>query len=493
MEAAPPGRWVLPVILSASFLYGFDLNVVNVAIPSLQRDLHAGQAALELVAGGYAFTYAAGLVTGGRLGDMFGYRRMFLAGMAAFAVASALCGLAGSPAQLVGARLLQGLAAALMVPQVLAMITAVYPGGARPRALAWFGAVMAGSGIVGQVLGGLLLTADVLGLGWRAIFFVGVPVAAAALAIASRVLPRTAAPRGTGLDPVGVVAVTGALALALAPLALGREEGWPVWAWAALALAVPAMGGALWWERRFGRRGGRPLLDLSLFRDRSFRVGLGIAAAFMAAFISSIFVLSLLLQAGLGLSATQAGLVFAPMAVVGIAAPLAGRRLISAYGAPRVVLLGSVVSAAGMAAIGAVLRVTGGVGAVGWVVAALVLIGVGNMLVMPALLGAALANVGPGRAGAASGALNTAQQFAGSAGLAVIGTVFFSVLGPGRGAGAYAGAAGVAVWIALGLIGVMAVLAVALIRAARPSGAGAPVERPAPVAAGSGGGGVETG
>src|SRR4051812_27617987 len=163
-----PQRWrMLPVILSATFMALFDFFVVNVAAPSLRSDLHAGEAALELVVGGYAFSYASGLVTGGRLGDLFGYRRMFLIGVAGFTIASGLCGLAQSPGQLIAARLLQGFTAAAMVPQVLALITSVFPAAERPRAVAWFGVAIGAGSVAGQVLGGLLLDADLFGLGWR--------------------------------------------------------------------------------------------------------------------------------------------------------------------------------------------------------------------------------------------------------------------------------------------------------------------------------------
>src|SRR5579871_870319 len=206
-------RWLaLPIILSATFMYGFDFNATNVALPTLQHELHAGAAALELVTGGYAFSYAAGLVTGGRLGDLLGYRRMFATGMAAFTIASLLCGLAQNPAELIGARLAQGLAAAVMVPQVLAMITAVFPAPERPRALAWFGVTAGVSGLCGQVVGGLLLSANVLGLGWRAIFLLNIPVGAFVLVLAARLLPAVTTPRRARLDPIGTVGVSAGLA-----------------------------------------------------------------------------------------------------------------------------------------------------------------------------------------------------------------------------------------------------------------------------------------
>ena len=186
---------MLPVVLLAMFMAGFDIWVVNVAGPSLQRDLHVSDAALQLIVGGYAFMYASGMVTGGRLGDLVGYRRMFMAGVASFALASLLCGLAQSPTELVVARLLQGLTGAAMVPQVLALITAAFPVRERTRALAWFGVTMGLGFVSGQILGGGLIQANILGLGWRAIFLVNVPVGIAALIAASAVVPHAWAER----------------------------------------------------------------------------------------------------------------------------------------------------------------------------------------------------------------------------------------------------------------------------------------------------------
>ncbi|MFF0270242.1 MFS transporter [Kribbella sp. NPDC004536] len=454
-------RALLPVVLAALFMYGFDLNVVNVAIPSLQRDLHAGQAALELIVGGYAFSYAAGLVTGGRLGDLFGHRRMFLLGMAAFTAASVLCGLAGSPVQLVAARLLQGLAAAMMVPQILALIVSGYAPAARPKALAWFGVTAAVSGVFGQVLGGLLLNADVLGLGWRVIFLLNLPVGIVVLAVAARVL-QTQPRREVSLDPVGVVGVSGALGLALVPLVLGRAQGWPVWCWVLLVTAVPAAVLTVAYERRLLAAGGAPLLDVRLFAVGTFRAGLVVSIAFMAYFSSSIFVISLLLQNGLGLSPLQAGLAFAPMALAGIVAPLAGRRWIVAYGAARVILVGCAIDLLGTVALAVALHRQAGVV---WLAATLALLGLGNTLILPALIGVALTDVRPEQAGVASGTLNTTQQFAGSAGLAVLGTVFFGALGNHpAGARDYAAAAEIVVWVSVALVLVMAGVTALLLR-----------------------------
>ncbi|MFE3170723.1 MFS transporter [Amycolatopsis sp. NPDC059090] len=465
MVASDRRPLLLPVVLAAMFMYGFDLNVVNVAVPSLHRDLNAGQAALELVVGGYAFAYAAGLVTGGRLGDLFGYRRMFLSGMGAFTVASVLCGIAQSPGQLVGARLLQGLTAAMMVPQILAVITSSFPAPERPKALAWFGVTAAVSGVFGQVLGGVLLSADVFGLGWRVIFLLNAPVGIAVLLLAAQVLPRAATARTAGLDPIGVLGVSGSLALALIPLVLGRGAGWPWWCWAMLALSVPAALLIVSYERRLLARGGAPLLDLSLFRVRSFRAGLAISVAFMASFAGSIFVVSLLLQNGLGLGPFQAGLTFAPMALAGVVAPFAGKRLIAAHGPAKAILLGCAADLAAMLGLAIALNLRGGGVESWWLAIVLALLGLGNSLILPALIGTALSEVDPRQAGIASGTLNTTQQFAGSAGLAVIGTIFFAVLGDRpAGAAEYASAAEAAAWICVVLVAAMAALTALLSR-----------------------------
>ncbi|MGW5660951.1 MFS transporter [Streptomyces sp. NPDC003758] len=473
MTTPDPRRWLmLPVILSATFMYGFDLNVINVAIPSLQHDLNANEATLELIVGGYSFTYAAGLVLGGRLGDLLSHRRMFLIGMASFTLASVLCGLAQSPGELVAARLLQGLTAAAMVPQVLALITSVFPGEERMRALSWFGVVAGLAGVCGQVLGGLLLSADVFGLGWRVIFFLNLPVGVVVVAFALRLLPKADTGRRPGLDPLGVVGVSGALALALVPMVLGRGQHWPLWTWISLAASVPVGIAAILWERRLGGRGGDPLLDLALFRNRGFSLGLGVNVAFMASFTSGIFVLSLLLQSGLGLSALQAGLAFGPMAVLGMAGPVAGRRLVPKIGARGAMLLGCAITAVGMVFIGTALQALGGDINVAWLVIGLALLGFGNTLVLPLLIGATLGGVRPQQAGVASGMLNTTQQFAGTAGLAVLGTVFFSVLGSHTGRADFASAAETVVWINLALIAVMAGLTALLTRpAAKPAAA----------------------
>jgi EmrB/QacA subfamily drug resistance transporter len=452
---------MLPVILSATFMALFDFFVVNVAAPSMEHDLHAGQAALELIVGGYAFTYASGMVTGGRLGDLLGYRRLFLAGMATFTLASLLCGLAQSPSELVAARLLQGLTGALMVPQVLALITATFPADERPRAMSWFGVTAGIGAIAGQVLGGLLLDADLFGLGWRVIFLINVPVGVVALVFALRLLPHHRAERRPRLDPLGAIGISGALALILVPLIIGREEGWPLWTWVSMVMSLPVLAATLGWELRLTRQGGEPLLDLTLFRNRAFAAGLPVNAAFMAFFASFMFVLTLLLQGGLGLSPLEAGLTFLPLGVLFSVTSILGRSLVARFGL-RVMTVGAAISGAGLAVLIAELQALGGDITPAWLLIPTALVGLGNGLVLPTLIGAVLAGIQPAHGGAAAGVLTTVQQFASAAGVAILGVVFFGGLGTRPSRGDYAASAEAVTFLALALVVTMAALTLLL-------------------------------
>jgi len=451
-------RWLtLPVIMSAFFMYGFDAQVVNVALPSLRHDLHADEASLELVVGGYVFVYATGLVTGGRLGDRIGYRKMFLGGMIGFTLASALCAVSQNPSQLVVSRLLQGFAAAAMVPQMLALVTVIFPPEERPRALSWYGVTAGLAGIFGQIVGGLLLVADVAGLGWRTIFLVNVPVGAVLVTLGWRLLPRTAPDNRSRLDLIGVAGISGSLGLTLVPLIFGRGLGWPGWIWIFLVVAVPTLALTVRWEQRVTRRGGQPLLDVTLFGSRIFNIGMAMNAAFMLFFMSISFVLSLFVQDGLGLSPLRAGLCFVPLAIGAMVTSLVGRRLIATYGL-WIMTLGSAVTTVSVLVIAVGLHVVGDGNSVPVLLAALTLMGLGNGLILPSLVGVPLATVTAEQAGVASGMLSTFQQFASVTGLASVGTLFFATLGRGTGTGAYAHAAEVSAWVAFGITFLMSFL-----------------------------------
>jgi EmrB/QacA subfamily drug resistance transporter len=445
---------MLPAVLTASFMTLFDFNVVNVAAPSLQHDLNAGPAALELVVGGYAFTYASGMVIGGRLGDQIGHRRMFLIGLVTFGIASLLCGIAQSPGQLVIARLLQGLTGAVMVPQVLALITRVFPADERPKAMSWFGMTLALGGVAGQILGGVLIQANLFGWNWRPIFLVNVPVSIIAVIAASRLLPHHEKGAKHRFDVVGAVGIAGSLGLILAPLILGREEGWPFWFFLIMAAAIPVFLFTMWWERHFPE----PVLDLNLFRSRAFAVGLPTNAAWLAYFGSFSLVLTLLWQSGLHLSALQAGLAFLPLGVIFALVSVFGRNVVAKLGA-RAITIGGLVVAAGLILMIIELQTLGGNVTVAWLLPATGIIGLGNGIAFLTLIGSVLANVEPGKAGAAAGVLTTTQQFANAAGVAVFGSLFFTFLGSNTSLAAYAKSTQEFLYLAVGCALLSAVLA----------------------------------
>jgi EmrB/QacA subfamily drug resistance transporter len=462
-----PRRWaMLPVILIAMFMAGFDIWAVNVAAPSLQRDLHVSDAALQLIVGGYAFMYASGMVTGGRLGDLFGYKRLFLIGVVTFALASLACGLAPSAGVLVAFRLVQGLTGAVMVPQVVALITATFPARERSKALGFYGATMGLGFVSGQILGGGLIQANVFGLGWRAIFLVNVPVGVIALIVAAVVVPRAHGLRRPRLDPLGAVGVSGGLALALVPLTLGRDEGWPVWTWVSLALALPVLAATVAWERRLSRGGGEPLLNLALFRDRAFSAGLLLNFTSLFFFGSFMFVLTLLLQSGLGLSPLHAGIVNLPLALAFIAMTLLGPKVAARLG-PRSITLGAVAAIAGALVLALTAAHFGG-HLTGWDTApGTALIGIGQGLMVPSLMSAVLSHVRPEQAGAAAGVLTTTQQFSIASGVAVIGAVFYEVIGGAPTRASFVTGLTVVAWVDVAVLVIAAALTFLLPRVRR--------------------------
>jgi EmrB/QacA subfamily drug resistance transporter len=420
-----PRRWkVLPVLLSALFMAMFDYFVVNVAAPSLQHDLGATEAGIELVVGGYGFAYASGLITGGRLGDLYGHRRLFVIGMGAFTAASLLCGLAGSPTLLIVARILQGATAAAMVPQVLALINLIFPAHERARAMAAFGATIGIGSVAGQVLGGVLLDANLFGWGWRTIFFINVPIGLAAAALAARWLPGHERRAGVKLDPVGALGISAALALVLVPITLGRPDGWPAWTWISMAAALPVGAAVLRYEARLGRGGGSPVLNVELLKERVFAAGMAIAGAYLTFFAGFMLCLTLLLQDGLGLSPLRAGLAFAPLGTAFGLSSLVARRF-----GRRVVSIGAAVSLSGLLLTTGTLLLRGDHVSVAWLIPGMIVVGIGNGLALPSIIAAVLVRIPGPQAGMAAGALTTAQQFGNAIGVTVIGTVFFSVLG----------------------------------------------------------------
>ncbi len=463
-SATPPGavarlrHWAaLPIILAGAFMSTLDFFIVNVAIPSLQQSLHAGAAAIQCVVAGYGLAYAAGLITAGRLGDRYGRRQVFALGLTLFTLTSMGCGLAPTATTLVVARTAQGLAAALLSPQVLVLLGLLYTGADRARAFAAYGLALGLAAVCGQLIGGALIQANVAGLGWRACFLVNVPLGVAALLLTPRLIPASRAEGRERLDLVGASLVTLGLVAVVLPLIEGRELGWPLWTWLSLAAAAPLLLTFGLIQRRLAARGGAPLLDLTLFRARAFTVGLLTELVFHAGMASFFLVLALYLQQGLGLTALASGEIFTVLALGFVAASLYAPRLVERWGR-QTLAAGALVMAAGLI----LLRLTVarlGVGDPSALLApALLLDGTGMGLVLAPLTATVLAGLAPRHAGAAAGVLTTIQQVAGALGVALIGLIFYGALRQGGGAAAYPQAFGAALLYLIVLAVAVAVL-----------------------------------
>lgn len=427
-----PAGWrywaTLPVILTGAFMITLDFFIVNVAIPSMQEDLRLGPTSVELVVAGYGLAAAAGLITGGRLGDIYGRRRVFAIGLAGFVLASLVCGLAPDATTLVAGRIGQGLASALLAPQELAILGLVYTGADRTRAFNAVGLVLGLAGVFGQLIGGLLIQADPAGLGWRMCFLVNVPVGLVALALVPGLVPESRATGRPTLDLPGAALVTLGLVAVLLPLTEGRQQGWPGWSWVCLASAPPVLAAFVAHQRRRAARGGSPLVDLTLFRLRSFSLGVVALVAFHSALASFFLVLALYLQFGRGLDALGAGWVFVAVGAGFVAASTAGPQLVDRLGR-RALVLGAAVLATGWVLLGIAVAAAGTTGGVGTLTPALLVVGVGIGLVMAPLASFTLAGVSSQYAGAASGVLSTATQVGNALGIALIGVVFYGALG----------------------------------------------------------------
>ena len=419
---------MLAVALVALFMAIFDFYIINVATPSLESQLKLSGAALELVIGGYTFTYASFLIAGGRWGDIFSYKRLFMIGMAVFTVTSLFCGISQNGTELVILRLVQGVGAALMVPQVVALITVTFGPAERPKALSWFG-VTIGLGVVSaQILGGALLSANVDNLGWRVIFLVNIPIGAVTLVLASRLLPSVKAAKRPKQDVVGNIGIALALGLAILPIVLGRSEHWPVWGWVMIGASVPVAIATAIYERRLPARGGQPMLDITLFQNRAYSVGITVIIGVMTFYSGFLFCMTMFLQFGLGLSPLHAGLTFGPMGLGFALSSLMARPLLMKFG-PIVITIGQVLLVLSTVVLLISLKASGNGTSVWETVAPLILGGLGTGVTLPALTGVVMSKVPPPQAGVASGVLTTAQQFAQTIGVAVLGVIFFNSLG----------------------------------------------------------------
>ncbi|MFI0980733.1 MFS transporter [Streptomyces sp. NPDC021093] len=421
----PSERKALVLVLGAAFMLLADTSIVNVAVPSLQQDLGATVPDVQLVVAGYVVAYAVMLITGGRLGDLYGRRRMFMIGAVSFTLASLACGLAQGPGELIAARVWQGLSASVLYPQIIATVHLTVAAQRRGRAFALLGAVISCATIAGPLIAGLLIAADVAGLQWRPIFLINIPVGVVLVALAPRMVP---AHRGLRLrlDYAGSFIVVLMLVTLLVPLTIGRDQGWPLWGWLLLACAPVLVAVFLWLEAALERQDKVPLLRPGLWADPTFRLALALYLVYFSAVVPFFLYFSITLQYGLGYGALATAAAMAPYAVGSTLTSLWSARIVQRFDAPRTILTGSVVCAAGSAFMIATLWWSGSGANVGLVmVPSMVFTGLGLGLVLGPLLNFVISRVRHDDSGAASGVLSTAQQIGSSLGVAVIGLAFF--------------------------------------------------------------------
>jgi MFS family permease len=413
---------LITVLLGAA-LPILDFFIVNVALPTIDRTLNASASMLELVVAGYGIAYGVLLVLGGRLGDAFGRRRLFMIGLAAFTVTSLACGLAPTAGVLVAARIAQGGAAAMMLPQVLSTIQATMTGERRSRALGLYGANAGMAMVLGQVLGGLLIAADIAGTSWRPIFLVNVPIGILGLLLARRNIPETRSPNPAGTDLLGTILLGIGLFALLVPLTEGRTLGWPWWTWLFLAASPVAFAALIVVERRIERAGRVALLPPSVLRMPSMRRGLLLGAPFFLGFGAYMFVAAVTLQDGLRFGAFEAGFALAPMAVAFLVASLISSRLVTRYG-QSVITVGAAIHGAGvLTAIITVLTAWPEITVLN-LAPAMVVTGFGQGLMMTTLFRVILSRVPAESAGVGSGTLITVQQVCLALGVAILGSLF---------------------------------------------------------------------
>ncbi|WP_083976924.1 MFS transporter [Kitasatospora azatica] len=419
--AAPHPRALLPVVLTATFMTMLDFFIVNVAIPSLQTELRAGPAAVQWIVAGFGLALATALITAGRLGDRFGRRRMFSLGLALFTLASAGCGLAPTATALIAARAAQGLAAALMGPQVLAILRTTYTGAAQARAFGMYGLTMGIGAVLGQLIGGLLIRADVLGLGWRSCFLINVPVGLVTLALVRRAVPESRAPQRQGFDLPGTALVSAALVALVLPLVQGPSQGWPLWTWECLAGAAVLFALFAVHQRRLATD---PVVAPALLRERAFATGLVTQLTFNLGQGSFFLILAVHLQRDHGLDALGSGLLFTSIGA-GYLLTSTTAHLVAARLGRQTIALGALGMAAGLGLIALAAAEVGTSGSAWWLAPGLFLDGLGMGLVIAPLTGTVLAGVRPQLVGSAAGVLATVQQVGGALGIALLGNLFY--------------------------------------------------------------------
>ncbi|MEV4263599.1 MFS transporter [Kribbella sp. NPDC049584] len=432
--AAPLRPVALTTLIFGAFLPMLSFFVINVALPAIGSDLRATSGELQLVVGSYGIAVATLLVVGGRLGDKLGRKRLFMIGLIGFTVMSLICAVAPSIGVLLVARVVQGAAGAAVTPQVLATITSLLTGEHRARAMAMYGVAGGAAAAFGQILGGVLVEANVFDLGWRAVFLVNVPVGVVGVLAAIRLIPETKAGKAQRVDLVGAALLALTLVLLLLPLTEGRPLGWPLWTWLCLAATIPAVLALGVHQHRSEQTGRSPLIPPTVLRLRAMRIGLLLAVAFFTTFGGFMFVFALATQGEAHMSPLEGGLSLLPMAVGFLITSIYGPRLQVRYGAGLIVR-GWIIQGIGYAVLAvAALTLWPDVNPLKLALPMLIA-GFGSGLVMVPLMGVVLSQVPPAQAGLGSGILLTSQQTCLALGAATVGTAYLSLAGRSWGQG----------------------------------------------------------
>lgn len=440
------------VVIASSVMDLLDSTIAQTAAPAIHRDLGGSYASLEWITAAYTLAMSASLLLGSRLGDAFGRRRVLLAGMAGFVVASALCALAPSSTTLIAGRAVQGALAAIMVPQGFGLIREIFGDEGQQKAFGIFGPVMGLAAVAGPLLGGGLVNLDVLGTGWRAIFLVNVPLGLIAIAAGRRYLPRVApAAPGLRLDPASVLlAVAGSVAVVY-PLIEGRSLGWPAWSFVVLAGGFVALAGFAALQRHRTAQGRTPLVEPSILRRRPYVAGLAVVVGFIGAMGGMMIALNVMFQVGLGFSPLACGVATVAIPLAAVGGSITSSALLARIGRGTM-QIGIAVMAVGLVVVDLVLRSSGGDLSAWDLAAPLALTGFGMGMVFVPMFDVILAGVEPHLVGSASGLLESIQQLAMSVGIAAVGTVLFDSLGTAHGAAAFVSAAGHGLLIAVGFL-----------------------------------------
>jgi EmrB/QacA subfamily drug resistance transporter len=422
-------RTIALVIVALAFAIDLlDTTIVNIGIPSIQVDLGASYASIQWLTAGYSLAFAVLLITGGRLGDVVGYKKLFMTGVAGFTLASLLSGVAWNTEVLIGARLFQGAMAALMVPQVLSLMQVMYKPKERGVVLGLFGAIGGLAASLGPVIGGLLIQANIAGLDWRPIFLINIPVGVFAFFAAIKFLPNGKSPHPLKLDVIGTGLIIVALGLLIFPLIQGRELDWPLWGYIMMAASLPIFALFWWWQLKKNDKDGSPLIIPALFKAHSFRVGLLVNIIFEMVLVGFFFTFTLMLQIGLGYKVLEAALTGLPTAVgISLSIGFLAQKLTKRIGR-YTMTLGAIVLAIGIGILILTLHNFGNATQPWQFIPGLLLVGTGMGLIMGLMFSVTLQDVNPKDAGSASGTLNAVSQLGGAIGIAIIGVIFFGHL-----------------------------------------------------------------